>query len=265
MFFKTDDERQAYKERLRAMPEGEARLAISEALAKSRLVQEARPAHPPAGWKKPGYGTPDYHRAMGWGWISPEEATEDAQRRERARSAAGTRAVPPARHERPAPVDSWQFAQGMATTAARDDRLTPQAKALLQVLRARAGKGTETRTCKTTLAAIMRRSTRSIQRYIAELVRFGYIITKTRIGRRGLYTGLIISITEKVLPFWASRSGWRAWKDAQPCEFLAFPDRTELSPKKRTDIKNNIIDALALFEPSLLRRTKRWREVAFTE
>jgi len=240
-------------------------IASAKRLAQSALVRKTTQPTPPAGWKKPVYGTPDYHRAMGWGWISPEEAAQDAERRERARRAAGTRAAPPARHERPAPVDSWQFAQGMATTAARDDRLTPQAKALLQVLRARAGKGTETRTCKTTLASIMRRSTRSIQRYIAELVRFGYIVTKTRIGRRGLYTGLIISITEKVLPFWASRSSWQAWQAAQPCEVLAFPDRTEMSPKKKTNIKNNIIDALAHFEPSLLRRTKRWRDIAFTE
>ena len=45
------------------------------------------------------------------------------------------------REKRPVPNESRQYANPMATTAARDDRLTPQAKALLQVIRARAGKG----------------------------------------------------------------------------------------------------------------------------
>ena len=57
-----------------------------------------------------------------------------------------------------------------------------------------------TETCKTTLAHIMGVCTRSIGRYIAELIRFGYIEARVRRGAGGLYTGLVITITEKVLP-----------------------------------------------------------------
>ncbi len=236
-------------------------LAASQRLINSRLVREAQNPCPPLGWQKPAFDTPEYNRAVGIGWITEGEYYEDMARRDRARRAAGTRAIPPARHERPEPVDSWQFVQPMATTAARDDRLTPQAKALLQVLRARCGDGTETHTTKTTLAAVMRRHVRSIQRYIAELVRFGYIATKIRTDRRGLYNGLQIRITEKVMPFWASRAGWRAWKAEQPPQPRDLLDRTELSPKKRTDIKTNIIDAVSIFEPALFMRKKRWRDL----
>lgn len=75
----------------------------------------------------------------------------------------------PTRWFRPEPRPSVQYVGHMATTAARDHRLTPQSKAVLQVLRARCGHGTVTPTCKTTLAHIMGVCTRSIGRYIAEL------------------------------------------------------------------------------------------------
>ena len=45
----------------------------------------------------------------------------------------------PARWFRPEPRASVQYAAHMATTAARDHRLTPQSKAVLQVLRALRG------------------------------------------------------------------------------------------------------------------------------
>ena len=102
---------------------------------------------------------------------------------------------------RPAPLESRQYANPVATTAARDDRLTPQAKALLQILRARAGKGTETSTTKGTLAATIARSTRSVCRYLRDLERWGYIETRTRMDHRGYHLGLVITITEKVMPF----------------------------------------------------------------
>ena len=152
----------------------------------------------------------------------------------RERAFGGASRSSPARWFRPEPRPSVQYAGHMATTAARDHRLTPQAKAVLQVIRARCGNGTHTATTKTTLAHIMGVCTRSIGRYLADLVRFGYIETRTRRGAGGLYVGLVATITEKVLPAFRKLpwlSGWLAQNAAtsNPPVNGANPDRTELS------------------------------------
>jgi len=95
----------------------------------------------------------------------------------------------------------------MSTEAARDDRLTPQSKALLQVLVARTGRGRFTDTTKTTLGIIMNRCPRSIQRYVQELSKFGYIRTQIRKSRRtGLFLGLRVWTTNSVMPFFARKN-----------------------------------------------------------
>jgi len=142
---------------------------------------------------------------------------------------AGRGHATPARWYRPEPRQSAQYAGHMATTAARDHRLTPQSKALLQVLRARCGNGTNTETCKTTLAHIMGVCTRSIGRYVAELVRFGYIEARARRGASGLYTGLVIKITEKVLPCFRKLSWLAGWLAQNLGETGANSDGTGLS------------------------------------
>ncbi len=164
-----------------------------------------------------------------------------AARRDRARLAceSGTVGVLPVRWLRPEPRPSVQYAGHMTTTAARDRRLTPQSKAMLQILRARCGNGTRTATDKTTLADIMGVCARSIQRYVAELVRFGYIETRIRRGRTGLYVGLLVGITEKVLPCFRRLpwlAGWLAQNLAtsNTAERGGNPDRTELSPKNHS-------------------------------
>ena len=140
----------------------------------------------------------------------------------------------PARWFRPEPRLSIQYAGHMATTAARDHRLVPQAKAVLQVVRARCGNGTTATINKTTLAHIMGVCTRSIGRYIRELIRFGYIETRTRRGEGGLYVGLVATITEKVLPCFR-KLPWLAGWLAQNAATSNLPtngansDRTELS------------------------------------
>ncbi len=144
------------------------------------------------------------------------------------RQAGGVRCAP-ARWFRPVPRASVQYAGHMATTAARDHRLTPQSKAVLQVLRARCGNGTNTETCKTTLAHIMGVCTRSIGRYIAELIRFGYIEARARRGLGGLYTGLVITITEKVLPCFRKLPWLAGWLAQNLPDNGANFDRTELS------------------------------------
>ena len=115
------------------------------------------------------------------------------------------------REDRSEPNDSRQYTNPMATTAARDDRLTPQAKALLQIIRARAGKGTQTTTTKGTLAAILNRSTRSITRYLRDLERCGYLQTRIRADTRGFHLGLRLTITEKVLPFFSEVKKLAKW------------------------------------------------------
>ena len=142
---------------------------------------------------------------------------------------AGAVRCAPARWFRPEPRPSVQYAGHMATTAARDHRLTPQSKALLVVLRARCGNGTVTPTCKTTLAHIMGVCTRSIGRYIAELIRFGYIASRVRRGAGGFYTGLVITITEKVLPCFRNVPWLAGWLVQNMPENGANPDRTGLS------------------------------------
>jgi hypothetical protein len=136
----------------------------------------------------------------------------------------------------------------MATTAARDERLTPQAKALLVVLHARAGLERQTMTTKGTLASVMGRCVRSIQRYIAELVRFGYITAETRAGRSGLHVGLLIRVQEKARPFFddvAACGRWLARKFGSdlPVSDLwsgngGFRGETKLSPKNPAHFNN---------------------------
>jgi hypothetical protein len=132
----------------------------------------------------------------------------------------------------------------MATTAARDDRLTPNAKALLQVLRARAGKGASTPTTKFTLAAVMSRSARTIARYLRDLERFGYVSTEIRRNSRGLHLGLVVTLCEKVLPFFEEAKGLAAWLAETPKALatvftgrvLGFHRVTKLTPKNQTQI-----------------------------
>lgn len=151
-------------------------------------------------------------------------------RRSKVFSAAG---AAPVRWLRAEPRPSIQYAGHMATTAARDARLVGNAKAALQILRARSGHGMTTETCKTTLAHIMGVCTRTVGRYLADLIRFGYIETRARRGQGGLYTGLVVTLTEKVLPCFRKApwlSGWLAQNMGtdQPVNG-ANPDRTELS------------------------------------
>ena len=132
--------------------------------------------------------------------------------------------LPRPRHSRPAPNASRQYANPMATTALRDDRLTPGARALLVVLRARCGKGRRTEAAKGTLAAIMSRSTRTIRRYLGDLERFGYIVTEIRRTARGFHTGLVIELTEAVMPFFSEPKGLARWlgESALAKPFLPF-------------------------------------------
>lgn len=178
-----------------------------------------------AGFKKPAFGSMAYKQYCSKGWISPEETEADAIMREIRSIRTGQKRPAlwgkfnnskplmrnlmidrntPIRWGREEPIPSDQYAPKMATTAARDDRLTPNAKALLQILHARCGKDGMTETTKGTLANIMCRSTRSIQRYLMDLVQFGYITKISRQTEDGWFTGLKIWTTEKTKPYYES-------------------------------------------------------------
>ena len=152
------------------------------------------------------------------------------------------KAAPRPRQSRSAPNQSRQYAGEMATTAARDDRLTPNAKALLQVIRARCGNSRSTRTTKATLAAVMARSMRTIRRYLGDLEALGYIVTETARNGRGLHLGLALTITEKVLPFFERPAGLAQWlAETRPLADLPFSAETPgnhrvtfLTPKNQT-------------------------------
>ena len=179
----------------------------TQTLAKRSQIEERKPI----AYERPTYNTPQYWRDFSRGWVSDQEARADeaavAIKRKRALDSKYNQAAPPHRHDRAAPQHTKQFSKPMSTQAARDDRLTPQSKALLQVIVARTGKGRFTDTTKTTLGKIMNRCPRSIQRYVQELVKFGYIRTQTRKSRRtGFFIGMRIWIMNSVLPFFVEQN-----------------------------------------------------------
>lgn len=211
------------------------------------------------GWRKPPFGTMLYRESQNRGWITPEEADADRQIREARAARTGqqkragwsslarlvAKSSPPLRWFRETPIPSNQYAPAMATRAARDDRLTPQAKALLQIIHARCGGSGMTQTTKGTLANIMSRCARSIQRYLCELQRFGYIAMETRRGKTGLYCGLVIRITRLAQPFFDDVAKCAEWLcktfTAENMPFAlsegpnscGFSEETTLSPKNQ--------------------------------
>ncbi|HER8900616.1 TPA: helix-turn-helix domain-containing protein, partial [Streptococcus pyogenes] len=145
--------------------------------------------------------------------------------------------------------------------AARDDRLTPNAKALLQVLRARCGKGRTTETTKTTLADVMARSTRTIRRYLGDLEAFGYIRTEIRSTGRGFHTGLVVTITEQVLAFYEEAKGLAAWLAETPAALFRPFTGSVLASKGMTNLtpRNQAPKILSCRETDTRRRAARGR------
>lgn len=216
------------------------------------------------GFKKPTFGSQLYYDFLAKGYISSEEADADqlehdiraartGQQKAPHSTDAGQMALPftirkntPLRWAKESPIPSNQYAPNMATTAARDERLTPNAKALLTVLHARCAKTGVTETTKGTLANIFNRSTRTIQRYLQDLITFGYISADIRRSGRGLYTGLVIRIQNLTKPFYEDLNATtdivvHALRD-QLASMLgkpSFSEETIVSPKKQSFILEN--------------------------
>lgn len=232
--------------------EAQIRADQKEMFARWKAKRGGNRDEKPVSYERPAFNTPPYWRDCSRGWISAEEQQADQAdydaRRKRAVDSKHHKAPSPHRHDRPAPQVSKQFAKPMATQAARDDRLTPQSKALLQVITARTGKGRSTDTTKTTLGKIMNRCPRSIQRYLQELIKFGYLRTQTIKSRRtGFFIGMRIWIMNSVLPFWATRNDFY-----EPDQWINLPHNGRISEETKespTNNKNILKGALSPHKP----------------
>lgn len=211
--------------------------------ARKRQIERDKQKRP-IDYKRPAFNTPQYWRDSARGWISEDQQCQNQvdfqTRRKRALDSKHNKASSPHRHQRMAPRPTKQFSKPMSTQAARDDRLTPQAKALLQVIVARTGKGRYTDTTKTTLGIIMNRWPRSIQRYVQELIKFGYIRTQTRKSKKtGFFIGLRIWIMNRVLPFFAQKN---SSDDAD--QGLDLPG----TPRNREETKMSLTNHINIFK-----------------
>jgi hypothetical protein len=195
----------------------------------------------PANYTRPAYGTREWYGDYGRGWFGDaerfadeaahaEQVAKTEARSARAKQSRYATATVPTRWTNKAPRPTQQYANPMATTGIRDARLCMGARALLVLIRARCGKGNFTEATKYALAFHMGRSTRTIQRYLVDLVRFGYLKADVRTNRKGMFTGLRIRLTEKVAPFWAKHEELAKWMHNSN-ESLGFKDRTKVSYK----------------------------------
>ncbi len=160
------------------------------------------------------------------------------ERRERALAAQrrGARTFDP-RADRPTPSPSIQWAQPMDTQAARDTRVTPGARALLQIIVAEIGNHGSRILNNAYLAKRMSLSVRTVQRYISKLAdpKISYIRVELVRSRAGLDIGRRIRlVAERVRPFWhPERRRAVAKPEAgqnEKREFRSFSGVTVLSP-----------------------------------
>ena len=155
----------------------------------------------------PDFGSPAYWRHVAEGriaWSDAESSHQDHEaRRNRARQALqeGARTAN-RRKSRPEPDQSRQWAREMSTRAFRDDRLTMGAKALLTIIVAECGDHGRRMLAKAYLARRIHRSARTVQRYLGQLRRLGYIATDTVRNRAGWTIGQRIGAAALALPFW---------------------------------------------------------------
>lgn len=166
------------------------------------------------------FGTPAYWRQLEQGELDWSAAAADHQqheaRRQRARRAYDENArTRDPRESRPEPAPSRQYVQGLDTTAMRDDRLSMGAKACLAVIVAEIGNHASRVLSKGYLAKRLSRSARTVQRYLAQLRRHGYLAPLETIrSRAGWTTGQRVRVMPRVRPFWHRvRRAWERMKD----------------------------------------------------
>ena len=177
------------------------------------------------------FGTPRYWQDVAAGkvtWQDAEQEHRDRQaRRDRARAAQqqGKRARDP-RANRPPPDDSRQYIQELDSTAMRDDRLTPQAKACLAIIVAEIGNQPSRLLSKSYLARRLSRSPRTVQRYLGQLRRYGYLAPAELVrSRKGWIKGQRIRAMPRVRPFWHRQR--RVWERFSVSDMETQPTHTK--------------------------------------
>jgi hypothetical protein len=227
--------------------------SLAALLKRQEAERQARALPRPRNYQRPAFGTDAYRDHYRTGWISFDEYQADelnhVARVKRARSSLGTFASPPNRWRNAEPKQNRQYANPMSTEAMHDSRLTMGARALLVELRARCGKGIYTEATKYGLALALNRSTRTIQRYLKDLIQFGYIVTQTRAdAATRLYTGLRIKLTEKVTPFFAKAGELAGWMAEKGLSFLESGNSLEFPEETKTSSKNHPINLFSFLE-----------------
>jgi len=185
--------------------EVEADLARNRQIKKELNQRKKAGERPPSYWEKPPFKSQEYREAVCLGWIGEEEHLADRQaflnRQKRALETTWRIKGPLPRSKRPHPIQGSQYSREMSTEAARSQRLTPNAKALLQIIYAYSGKRGWWSVTKTFLALSMGVSSKSVQRYLSQLVEEGFLLSDIeQVEKTGMVKGLFIRLTEKVFP-----------------------------------------------------------------
>jgi hypothetical protein len=118
----------------------------------------------------------------------------------------------------------------MLTTAARDQRLSSGTARFLQIVVAEIGNDGSRMISRARFAKLMGKCTRTIQRYLSELKRFGYMLAEAVHGRSGLQIGQRLTLGAGVLP--------------------ANPGETKLSPINRNFLYKKAADAETYPQPA---------------
>ena len=164
-------------------PRQRRQAALAASVAKSQAEWAAK--NPPP--------SPEQMAQFEEGW---QRRTERAMRAKEARREK-RRAKRP-RDENPAPVATKLWAKAMSLQAATDIRLTMGARVALQAIRSLTARAK--RVSRNGLAVLLGVSSRTAQRYLAELRLRGYIRTRLIANRLGWVIAQLIEVTEKVLP-----------------------------------------------------------------
>ena len=203
---------------------------------------------PPIAFEKPPFRTPGYALAFGLGWITQEQERADrtAYQARRLRSLQTCHRY--TLYERPRsapPADSGAFVPAAAARIENDGNLTDGARRCARKVleetyrRNRAGRVLEITVSY--LAHGLGRCRRTIQRYLRQLEREGYIgVEVVRGARSRLCTGLVIYLLKplfarhhrKVWPERARNPG--ATQESQNHRLIDLQDRTKARIPRRT-------------------------------
>ncbi|KAA0676526.1 hypothetical protein [Azospirillum brasilense] len=157
---------------------------------------------------RPKFGTPAYYAAISAGSISWEDADQDWQRvQERRQHWVAT--PTPRRVFRDRPVRKRQYARAMATTVARDSRISSGAVRLLVILRAMCGERGFVATTNAALCDAVEKSPATIKRWLRELrgdlpggIPGDAYVTTDIIREGGVPVGIYVELTKLVQPFY---------------------------------------------------------------